>query len=258
MNTPVAEPEVIDCQIVPLQAPLRLATPKFIASLKEVEAEIAKLVVINPATQQAAADLQTRLTKASVWLEETRAKVKAPVLEQARLIDLAAKGPADRIDRAKKLLKNALLAYQIEQEAIARAEQAKRQAELDRLETIRLAEEKKAADEARIKAEAEAKATVKTVKLEEDVPPPKTETEKAIEAVKLAPAVVIPKAAGLSWRVTLIPTVTDIHKLPDMFVEKTAKMQAIGATYATGWRDGMAIPECPGVSFEVRREAITR
>lgn len=253
-----AEPEVLDCQLVTLPAPIRVATPKFAASLKDAEGEVARLKITDVRTMQAAADLQARLTKGGTWLEEARQKVKEPFLAQARIIDATAKIYADRIETAKRTLKAGLLAYNTAQIAIANAIEAKKRAELARLEGIRQAEEAKAAEVAKVEAERVAKLPVPTLKLEDDAPPEKTETEKEIERVAAAPAVVVAKPSGLSWRVTLVATVTDIKALPEIFVIRTANMQAIRSTFATGWKDGMPIPECAGVKFEAKREAVTR
>lgn len=245
------DPEIIDCELVTLPAPIRIATPKFAASLKDAEAEVAKLKITDARTMQAAADLQARLTKGGTWLEEARVKVKEPFLAQARIIDATAKVYADRIEAAKRTLKAGLLAYNQAQIAIANAAEAKKRAELARLEGIRQAEEQKAAESARLAA----KAAVPSLKLEDDEP---TETEKEIARVAAAPAVIVPKASGLAFRVLLTPTVTDIGKLPEQFVIKTANLQAIRAIYCKGFKEGMALPECPGVSFEVTKEAVTR
>ncbi len=265
---------VIDCEVVPLPTPLRLATPGFIAQLVDVEQRIAALKITDAATAQEAATLQQRLTTAGKILEETRVKLNAPVLEQQRKINAIAKIPAERIERAKTALKTALTAFDNEQRRLAQEAERARQAELARLEKLRLAEEaevaRKAAElakqaaEARAKAEAAAKATGAPPIQEMDFgsaepaePPPKTETEKAIEAVKFAPAVVTPKPSGIAWKVTLVPTVTDVKALPDLFQIRTANMAAIRATFCAGYREGEPIPTCPGCAFEVKREPVS-
>ncbi len=265
------DPQVIDCELVPLPTPLRLATPTFMASLVEVETKIAALKITDAATAQEAATLQQRLTTAGAMLEATRKKLKDPVLEQGRKIDAIAKVPADRIERAKTALKNALTAFDNEQRRLVQEAERARLAELARLEKLRLAEEvavkakadelAKQAAEARAKAEAAAKAAGAPPIPEMDFgsaepaePPPKTETEKAIEAVKFAPAVVVAKPQGIRWKITLVPTVTDVKALPDLFVIRTANMAAIRATFCNGFREGEPLPTCPGVAFEIRKE----
>ncbi len=266
-------PEVIDVELVPLPSPLRLASPAFITSLREVETLIASLKVTDAASAQAAATLQQRLTKAGTTLEATRKALKQPFREQAEKIDAIAAGPAGRIERAKRTLKDALTAYDDECRRIAAKAEEDRRKELARLEAIRLAEEKAAKDKAdalakevaeaaRLREEA-AKAANKPLPPEEDFgevppaePPPKTETEKAIEAIQYAPAVAAPKPEGIVWRTTLIPTVTDVKALPEIFCIRTANLQAIRSTFCTGYKSGDPLPTCAGVTFTPKREPV--
>jgi hypothetical protein len=261
--------EVIDCELVPLPSPLRLASPTFVASLREVEARIAALKVTDATTAQEAADLQGRLTKAGTMLESKRQELIAPVLDQQRKINALAKGPAERIEKAKQALKAQLTAYDNEQKAIAEKAERARQAELARLEKIRKQQEEealaKAKEAARIAAENAARAPKAALELDDgdDEPPPaepapKTEVEKQIEVVRHAPAVVAPKVQGLAWKVTLVPVVVDVNKVPDLFLVKTPNMQAIRSTFCTGWKENSALPECAGVQFEIKKEPITR
>jgi hypothetical protein len=260
--------EVIDCELVPLPSPLRLASPTFVASLREVEARIAALKVADAATAQEAADLQGRLTKAGTMLESKRQELIAPVLDQQRKINALAKGPAERIERAKQVLKAQLTAYDTEQRRIAAEAERAQQAELARLEKIRREEEAaalaKARKAARIAAENAARAPKVALDLDDEEPPPapepppKTEVEKQIEVVRHAPAVVAPKVQGLAWKVTLVPVVVDVNKVPEMFVVRTPNLQALRSTFCTGWKEGMPVPECSGVRFDVRKEPVTR
>lgn len=66
------------------------------------------------------------------------------------------------------------------------------------------------------------------------------------------------KPAGVQFRVTLVPVLDDINKVPDMFIEKSVKMRAIISTFCTGYKDGAPMPEVPGIRFEVQRTPITR
>lgn len=141
------ELEVLDVEVTPLPMPLRLAHPAFLTALKDCETQIAVLQasgVTDAASAQLAATLNGRLTTAGKMLEDTRAKLKAPVLEQGRKIDEAAKAPALRIATAKATLQRALTTYDQEQQRKAREAEDARQAELRRLEALRLAEERAA------------------------------------------------------------------------------------------------------------------
>ncbi len=244
-------------------APLVLADASFLSTLASVEKQATSLVITDAQSAQAAADLQTRLTMAGKRLEAARESLKRPFIEKGREIDAAAREPAARIEKAKSVLKSALTAYDVEQERIAREAEQKRQAELARLEKIRLDEEaeakRKGLELVRQLAEAAAKAKTPPPVMEMEFddapmePPPKTETEKAIEAVKYAPAVVAQKPSGIRYKVTLKPVVVDVNKLPDMFVTKIANLRGIISTFCAGWKDGQPLPVLDGVKFEIDR-----
>lgn len=266
MHPMSTELEVLDVEVTPLPSPLRLAQPAFLSSLKECETQIAALKITDATSAQLAATLQARLTTAGKMLEDTRARLKAPVLEQGRKIDEAAKAPAARIVAAKTALQRALTAYDQEQQRKAREAEEARQAELRRLEQVRLAEERAAkakADElARLAAEAAKKAEVPALDVDfgddelPSEPPPKTATEIAIEQIKHAPAVVVERPAGVTYRVSLRHTVTDVKALPSPFQIVTANDMAIRAAFCSGYRDGEPLPECAGVKFHVERTPI--
>lgn len=258
--------EVLDVEVTPLPSPLRLAQPAFLSSLRECETQIASLKITDAPSAQLAATLNSRLTTAGKMLEDTRAKLKAPVLEQGRKIDEAAKAPAARIATAKATLQRALTAYDQEQQRIALNAEIARRKELDRLEKLRLAEEAaaraKTEELARLAAEAAKKATAPALEVDfdDDVPaepPPKTEIEKQIEQVKHAPAAVVERPAGTTYRVSLRHTVTDVKALPEPFVIRTANDMAIRAAFCAGYVDGAPLPECPGVKFHVERTAVS-
>ncbi len=268
MNTEPANLEVLDVEVTPLPSPLRLAQPAFLTSLKECEKQIAALKITDAASAQLAATLQSRLTTAGKMLEDTRKKLKAPVLLQAEAIDNAARVPAARIQAAKTALSNAQIAYAEEQQRIARKLEEDRQAELARLEQLRLAEEKAAREKAdalaKQLAEAAAKSKAPTLELDDDdappapvEPAPKTETEKQIEAIQHAPVVSTAKPAGVSYRVVLIHKVESVAKLPDCFVIKTANDAALRTTYCAGWKEGEPLPVVPGVTFTVQKTVVS-
>ena len=260
--------EVLDVEVTPLPSPLRLAQPAFLSSLKECETQIAALKITDATSAQLAATLQARLTTAGKMLEDTRARLKAPVLAQGKAIDEAARAPAARIAAAKQSLSAAQIAYAEEQQRIARKLEADRQAELARLERVRQIEEfaaKKKADElAKQLAEAAAKSKAPTLEIDEDdappavvEPPPKTETEKQIEAIQHTPVVAAPKPAGVSYRVVLIHKVESVAKLPEPFVIRSANDAALRATYCAGWREGEPLPVVPGVVFTVQKTVVS-
>lgn len=271
MSDPVAL-EVLDVALTPLPSPLRLAEPAFLRGLREIEAQLAGLKVTDATSQQLAANLQVRLTKAGTLLDQTRKTLKAPFKAQADAIDRAAEGPLARIDVSKTLVKSALVAYDNRLRAEAAEVERKRQVELARLEALRVAEEKaaaiKTAELARLADEARKAAALVAPPVVDDFsfgepdpepaqpPPPKTETEKQIEAVRYAPVVAQPKPIGITYRTTLVPTVKDVKLLPEMFCERTPKLRAIISTFCAGWRPEDPIPVCPGVSFEVRRDPV--
>lgn len=258
MDTPLA-------LVVPLDlpaAPHTLASPGFLATLATVESQIATMTVTDPQSAQAAADLQTRLTRAGSDLEKQRKALKQPFIDAGRKIDEVAQAPALRIEQAKGSLKRLLTAYDLEQQRLAREAEAKRQAELRALREKQEAEEaaarKKADEIARQAAEAAKASAAPVMDFEAEMEPaPKTETQKAIEALVHAPAVVAPKPAGVAFRVTLVPTVTDPAKLPDIFVERVPKLAAIRSTYCTSWKEGQPIPVCDGVEFRVDRTPVS-
>ena len=91
---------------------------------------------------------------------------------------------------------------------------------------------------------------------EEPPPPaPKSQAQVALEAALHAPTPVAAKPQGVAMRATLKIASVDVAKLPEPFITKTANMAGIRATFCNGWKDGDALPVCPGVTFEVERSA---
>ena len=88
-------------------------------------------------------------------------------------------------------------------------------------------------------------------------PPAKTEAEVRLEQAIHAPAPVAAAPAGVAMRVTLELDVVDVDKMPAPFITKTANLVALRKTYLNGWKDGDDIPECPGVTFKIKREPIS-
>ncbi len=257
--------------------PLVLANTAFLSTLATVEKQVAELKITDAASAQLAANLQVRLTGAGKQLEATRVELKRPFLEIERKIDDAAREPQKRIEIAKKTLQQAQIQFDMDQRRIAAEAEQKRQTEIRRLEELRKAEElaakkkaeaiaaeqRKLAEEAKaaaLKASAPPPGAELDVDFGDDTPPepaPKTEVELALERAKFTPAPVAQKPAGISFRVRLRAVVVDINKLPDVFVTRTAKDQAIYATFCAKFREGDPMPELAGVHFEIERTAVS-
>lgn len=249
---------------LPSSVGLVLCDGTFLSTLANVESRVAELKITDADSAQTAADLQQRLTTAGRKLEAARTAIKAPFLAKCREIDEAAKAPSKRIDAAKSVLATLLVDYAQEQEKIRRAAEEARQNELARLEAIRVAEEKaaqaKAAEVARLAAEAAAKCKAEVIEMDFDEPEvakPQTATEKAIEAVQYAPAVAAAKPSGVAFKATLRIALVNADQLPEKYVIKTANAKALRDDFCVGWKDGDPIPECPGVKFGVDRVAVS-
>lgn len=281
MNNTAETLELIEVPIADIARPthsLIVADSKFLASLKTVESTVAAFKITDAVSLQAAADLQTRLTGAGGLLERTRVQLKAPYLALNKMIDAAAQPVQARIDLAKRALSVMQVNYSAEQRRLAEEAERNRQAELRRLEQIRLQEEaaaKKKADEiaeqVRLKNEAATKlaeqariAGLPVVQAVEeecwDAPEPvvvmKSETEVAIDRLKYAPVAAPVKAQGVREVVTLFPHLVDINLVPEPFITKTLKLAAIQATFCRSFKKGDKIPECSGIRFEVQESTV--
>lgn len=243
--------------------PLVVCDAAFLGTLTTVEKSISELVVRDAVSAQAAADIQQRLTTAGRKLEAARVALKEPFLAKGREIDAAAKVPAARIEKAKDSVRGLILEYSLRLEKERAEAEAKRQEELRRLESIRLEEERAAkakADElAKQVKEAAAKSHAQAMDLDfdEQDEPQKTDTEKAIEAVKFAPSNVAAKPTGVSFKCRLRIKSIDITQLPWPFITKTANEALIRSTYCTGWQEGAPIPIVPGVLFEIDKQVVS-
>jgi hypothetical protein len=264
MSDPITQ--TITIAAIEPAVPLVLCEPKFLQTIATVEREVASLNVVDAVSAQSAANLQQRLTTAGRMLETARTTLKAPFIAKGREIDEAAKAPAKRIEDLKAALSKRLTDYAAEQARIAAEEEKKRQAELRRLELLRLAEEKaereKAEKAARDLAEAQAKAAVPVEAFDFDGPAPeaepvKSETELKIEAVKFAAPVVAPAPVGVAFKSRLIVRVVDVKALPDLYVIRTANETAIRTQFCNGWKEGDPLPELPGCEFTVQKTAVS-
>ncbi len=247
--------------------PLVVCNSSFLHTLAVVEREIAGLKITDEQSAQAAANIQQRLTSAGNVLEATRANVKAPFVAKCKEIDAAARAPALRIEQAKTAVKRLLTTFADEQEqAAAKAEEARR-AELRRLEAQHQEEQRLArirADElAKQAAELAAKSRAPVMDLEFDEPapadlaPPKTETEKQIDAVRYAPVAAPVRPVGVAFKVRLLIDKIDLDKLPETFVIRTANEAGIRTTFCTGWKEGEPLPVCPGVTFKMDKQPVS-
>lgn len=259
----------------------------WLAALDRIEERVLSLKIVDGASAQTASDLQRRVTTAGQDLKKARAAAKEPHLAATRAIDAALAAPEERIEKAKAALGQAQVGW-IEAERLrVRREQEAREAEIRRLREQaereererRLAAEKAAreAEAARIAKEqadaAEAEEQRKRLAAGESVPltleeeepepemeeppPPatKSQAQVALEAALHAPAPVAARPQGVAMRATLKIASVDVAKLPEPFITKTANMAGIRATFCNGWKDGDALPVCPGVTFEVERSA---
>jgi hypothetical protein len=259
------DPQPLHVEVLLPPAPYALATAGFLATLAQVEAEIAAMAVTDAASAQVAANVQSRLTSAGTTLEKQRKALKQPFIDAGKAIDQAADAPAKRIEAAKSEVKRLLTNYDAEQRRLAAEAEARRVAEIKRLEDIarleREAEQKKADELAKAAAAATQAAGPVAEEWGEEPAPvvvaPKSETEKKIEALHYAPPVVVVRPAGVTMRVTLTATVVDASKLPDVFVDRVPKLAAIRATFCNSWKEGQAMPVLEGVRFEVSRVPVS-
>lgn len=268
------EIQTINVEVVAPVMPLVLADSAFLSTLKAVDQQVMELKITDAQSNQQAADLTQRLTSAEKKLNEKRLALKRlfdPILTK---IDETAKKPAERIARLKKILSDAQVAWIKYQKKLAEEADQKRLDDIARLEKLRLEEEaaaQKMADEAAAKIAAEQAALVAANPPALDVDfgdtpvdvelaatpaqaPQKTEIQRQLEAVRHAPAIVVPKAQGVRTVTTLTPVVIDVNKLPDMFVDRTAKIAAIKSTFCSGWKEGQPLPVLDGVRFDVKTE----
>lgn len=240
--------------------PIVVCDSPFLSTLAKVEREVAGLAISDAASAQAAANLLQRLTSAGSKLNDVRLQISAPFRAKVDEINNAAKAPAKRIEEAKTLLKNKSARYDQEQRDAAKKAEEARQKELARLEAIKRQEdaekERQAEETARLLREAQEKSRVPVMDVEfddEPVPEAKTATEIRIEEVKYAPVVAAVRPVGVAFRsVLMIDTIT-VSELPDLYIISTANEKLIRATHCTGWKEGDAIPEVPGVTFKVDR-----
>lgn len=233
--------------------PLVLADDAFLRRLAFFEERVRIMGVDSPEAAQQCAAMLTEITGAGRDLDKARVELKKPFLEIGRAIDAKAAEVTKRIDAAKGAVKRHLSDWEQREAARLREIERQRQAEIARLE----AEKRKEEEAARARAAelaAQAKPAEVTDELEfeaEPEPAPKTEIDRQLEAAKFAPTPVAAVPTGVRYRSRLLFRVESADKLPDQYVIRTPNERLIRETYVTGWKEGDAIPEIPGVVFSV-------
>jgi hypothetical protein len=241
--------------------PLVLADSSFVEHLDAVEKMVQEITITDAGSQQMAATVLNGLTKDDKQIEDQRVSLSAPFLAIQRAIKSAADPVRTRIAGIKSTLNQKLLAFQQAEAERARQAEVERQRELARLETIRLQEEN-----LRLQKEAEdrkaAEALVAKLPAEEDnleipddppAPLPPTKVEQQIAAVRYAPAVSVPRAAGIKYVVRLKHEVLDAKLLPPQFQIISGDDLKIRAMYCSGYKEGQPLPQVPGVRFVVEK-----
>ena len=244
-------------------APLVLCSPGFLNTLSQVEREVAHIAITDSQSAQAAANLLQRLTTAGKALDDTRTELNAPYLAIQRQINDAARAPSKRIEDAKALIKRKRTDFDTAERERVAAEERARLAEIARLEKQAKAEQAERDRKAKELADAAAAMQADMLVIDDDPPgtieygPQKTETELALERAKVtAPAPVV-KVVGERWSVKLRIKEVDVAKLPEPFVIRTADMTKLRQLYTVGWKENDAIPEVPGVTFEIDKQPMS-
>jgi hypothetical protein len=168
----------------------------------------------------------------------------------------AAKPVQARIEGIKAKLDLKLRIYREVEEAKARDLERKRQAELARLETIRLQEENlRRQKEAEDRKAAEALAQGEELDIPEEpaAPPPPSKVEQQIASLQAKLAVVPVKPSGIKYVVALKHEVTNAAILPKEFQIISADDRKIRAMYCVGYKEGQPLPQVPGVRFVVEK-----
>lgn len=237
--------------------PLILCDEKFLTAVSAAEQRVGALIISDNAALQVAANLLGELTTSAKQLDDMRLQLKRPFLTWGEMIDTAAKAPKTRLENLKQKVRTAMANFAVAERQRLDKLEAERQAEIKRLE-VEAERQRKEADE-KAAAEAAKVAPVDLAFEDDDIPAPepapKTAIEQRIEQLKYAPAAPAPKIQGARVGVRLAMRVTDVAKLPDAYVIRTANEALIRATYCVGYKEGAPIPTCPGVEFMVEHTA---
>lgn len=251
--------QALTVEVVEFAAPMILANSGFLQTLETVEAQVKALTITDSTTAQQAADIQSRLTKAATTLDDQRKALNKPFNDQITAINAAAKGPASRIEIAKRAVAAALTAFAVAEQQRVAEENRKRQEELAALQ-----EQQRLETEARVKMDAQLYAfQIQADAIDDDWGAPAvpvvvapTETERKIAAVAV-PVAPVARPSGVTIRTTLKATVEDITKVPEIFIERAIKMRAIESTFCVRWSEDKPMPTCPGIKFEIDRKTVT-
>ena len=249
---------VIAGEIPPV--PFVLLSGQFMEALELNEWNATHLDVTDEKTAQQAADLQRDLTSAGQALERERKRLIAPFVDFQREINAASAAPGQRIEVAKARLRSKLGSWQEKERARLAQIERDRQTELDRLRKKKDEEDRAAAESARKALEASkpkalapaAAVPIRRLNLVPKLPPPppKSETQVAIERLEHAPApVAAAKPAGVRFVTRLKHKVIDMAVLPEPFVIRTPDDKKIRETFCVGFQKGDDLPICPGVEF---------
>lgn len=212
------------------------------------------LTIRTPQDAEGASALLVEVMQLSKLIEGRRVEAKAPFLDMGKRIDAAVRPHSDALDAVARLLKPKLAQWQQDQDRIAREAEAKRLAELKRLDDERSKREKEAAEAAQRAQQAEAS---EFADFDVDLAQQKAaESAAAIANLASARAVVAPKPAGISYRTTLKASVLDVEKLPRAFQTILANNEAIRKAHCVGWKEGDPIPVVPGIRFEVEKTPV--
>lgn len=240
---------------LPATTPLLVVPVETVTLAGELGARANAIVIASPDDADAAAKLLVDVSNLSRLIESRRVTVKQPFLDAGRKIDDAVKPYATALDAATRAIKPKLAAWQAEQETIAREAEAKRQAELRRLEAER---EKAARDEAEAQKRAAQEAGNEFADFDVTIAQQKQAQTAAAQAnLASARMIVQPaKPAGIQYRTTLKAEVLDVAKIPTAFVIVTANMEAIRKNFCVGWKEGDPLPSLPGVRFTADKQAV--
>ncbi|MDR2673345.1 MAG: hypothetical protein LBC18_00345 [Opitutaceae bacterium] len=245
--------------------PLVLVDERFIAHLDRLATKVEALKITNVAAAQSAANLLVEITDLGRQLDRNRAAAKRPFLDINSAIEAAARAPAGTLAQLKAGVQKHIAEWDADLRRRAEESERARQAEIARLK-----EEKRRQDEEAKRTAAElaaslpagAAAAALDLDFEDDgipaEPAPKSEIEKQIEALKYAPPAVSTAApAGVQYRSRLLFTVTDIAKLPEQFITRSANEKLIREVFVVGFKDGDPLPSLPGVEFKVDRVPVS-
>lgn len=251
------------------------------AKLEALEKCMGDVVTSEQGARDAAHNLRVA-TDITSGVEKTRKAIKDPFLRAGEEIDAAAKPIIARAEAAKVAIKKNLTAWEAEQARLQREEEARVRAEhearqREAAEALRLAEEARLAiEEQRRKDEeaARAQSSPDGAAVQEPVEEPdpyadmfaeeeaarlKREADEKARAASFAPVVPMPRSTpGVSFRVVLEMEVSDVNLLPNQFVTKTPKVADIKRAFCQGWKEGDALPVCPGVTFKPGRTAVSK